>query len=66
MAFFDVEGAEVQSSNWSLENRLEAEMVLLLYDALTRRYPALRQDTSRIGIISPYKAQVCLLRSMSS
>ena len=48
----------MQSSNWSLENHLEAEMVLLLYDALTRRYPELRHDTSKIGIISPYKAQV--------
>ena len=57
VAVFDVRGTEVQSVNWSLENHEEAALILILYGALTRTYPQLK-DTNRIGIISPYKAQV--------
>ena len=58
VAFFDVEGQEAQSSNYSISNESEALMVLLLYDALTRTYPQLRADpAAHIGVISPYKAQ---------
>ena len=56
---FDVaDGDEIQSTNWSLENGAEASVVLQLYSTLTQHYPDLRQDRGRIGIISPYKAQV--------
>ena len=41
----------------SLVNRVEAEMVLRLYGALTAATPRLR-DRPAIGVISPYKAQV--------
>ncbi|KAK9812261.1 hypothetical protein WJX73_008588 [Symbiochloris irregularis] len=63
VAVFDCDwGREVQGSNFSLQNLEEAALILQLYDALVRKYPELR-DSSRIGIISPYKAQVNLLKS---
>ena len=57
-------GREVQGVNFSLQNLEEAALILQLYDALVRKYPELR-DSSRIGIISPYKAQVSWQRHIS-
>jgi AAA domain len=55
VCMFDT-GKEVVAGT-SLVNRVEAEMVMRLYGALTAAAPQLR-DRPAIGIISPYKAQV--------
>lgn len=58
LAFFDVRGQELQPPNSSsLENVLEAQLVLSLYTALVKEYSELK-DRPSFGIISPYLAQV--------
>ena len=58
LALYDVAGfEEVPEGTASLENRVEAEMVLCLYRQLITHYPQLRSGP-HIGIISPYSAQV--------
>ncbi|AOA62748.1 Putative helicase and subunit of the Nrd1 complex [Komagataella phaffii] len=62
--FIDVTGKEsTNTSNKSLFNRAEAQAVVSLIDALL----GLDRDfnfASKIGVISPYKQQVVLLRDM--
>lgn len=60
-AFFDVRGKETVQGT-SLVNRVEAELVMHIYMALTTAQPGLK-DRPAIGIISPYKAQVDLLKA---
>ncbi|KAK9812831.1 hypothetical protein WJX72_004417 [[Myrmecia] bisecta] len=61
-AFYDVAGKEmVPAGSSSLVNRVEVEMVLCIYRELVHRYPQLKR-TPAVAVISPYKAQVKLLR----
>ena len=61
LAFLDVPGSEESASGQSLQNSSEAEMALHLFSGLLERYPALRRQPGRIGIMSPYKGQVPVL-----
>ena len=58
LAFLDVPGSEESASGQSLQNSSEAEMALYLFSGLLERYPELRRQPGRIGIMSPYKGQV--------
>eukprot|EP00897_Mesotaenium_endlicherianum_P004197 jgi/Mesen1/3805/ME000206S02990 len=61
-AFFDcVDGVE-RKGRPSLSNEAEVDVVLALYDALAKRYPE-ELRPGRVGIITPYKQQLALLRS---
>ena len=59
LAFLDVPGAEEAAPGQSLQNSGEAEMALHLFSGLLERYPELRKHPGRIGIMSPYRGQVC-------
>ncbi|KAL6754526.1 AAA domain-containing protein [Haematococcus lacustris] len=62
LAFFDVAGREsIPANGASIQNKAEANMVLCIYRELVHRYPVLRK-TASVAVISPYKAQVKLLR----
>lgn len=62
--FYDVPGAEATpSGSNSLVNAAEAEVVLSLYRELIHRNPELR-GRAGVAVISPYKAQVALLRRL--
>uniref|UniRef100_A0A7S0WSL5 Helicase ATP-binding domain-containing protein n=1 Tax=Chlamydomonas leiostraca TaxID=1034604 RepID=A0A7S0WSL5_9CHLO len=61
-AFYDVAGKEsVPPNGASIQNKAEANMVLCIYRELVHKFPALRKSAS-VAVISPYKAQVKLLR----
>ncbi|KAG1657489.1 hypothetical protein FOA52_001404 [Chlamydomonas sp. UWO 241] len=65
-AFYDVAGKESNAvGSQSVQNKIEAQVVLCIYRELVHRYPALRRTPS-VGIISPYKSQVKLLRDSFS
>ncbi|KAF5835699.1 P-loop containing nucleoside triphosphate hydrolase protein [Dunaliella salina] len=62
LAFYDVAGKEsVPLNGASIENKAEANMVLCVYREMVHRNPSLRKNAS-VAVISPYKAQVKLLR----
>eukprot|EP00884_Botryococcus_braunii_P016658 jgi/Botrbrau1/3676/Bobra.0008s0007.1 len=62
LAFYDVRGKEeVDPVTASLYNETEAELVIYLFAELTDRFEELR-NSGQIAVISPYKAQVDLLR----
>lgn len=57
-AFYDVRGEEsVPEGSSSLENSVEAEIIVRLYTAMANAYPQLLNITS-VAVISPYLAQV--------
>ena len=58
LAFLDVPGNEDISPGQSLHNTSEAAAALHLFSALIERFPQLRANPSRIGIMSPYMGQV--------
>ncbi|GFR51045.1 hypothetical protein Agub_g13209, partial [Astrephomene gubernaculifera] len=61
-AFYDVAGREsTPPGGASIMNKAEAHMVLVVYRELVHAYPQLRR-TASVAVISPYKAQVKLLR----
>ncbi|KAK9909662.1 hypothetical protein WJX75_005776 [Coccomyxa subellipsoidea] len=63
LALFQVAGREaIEEGATSIINKMEAEMVLCIYRELVSRYPHLR-TSHQIAIISPYSAQVKLLRT---
>ncbi|CAL8467911.1 g7449 [Coccomyxa elongata] len=63
LALYQVAGREmVEEGATSIINKMEAEMVLCIYRELVSRYPHLR-TSHQIAIISPYSAQVKLLRA---
>ncbi|GJP43980.1 hypothetical protein CLOM_g3376 [Closterium sp. NIES-68] len=60
--FFDLhQSKDEQPPGGSWMNKDEAEFVMVLYRHLVALYPQLK-DTSDVGVISPYKHQVKLLR----
>ncbi|CAK0762015.1 hypothetical protein CVIRNUC_002915 [Coccomyxa viridis] len=62
LALFHVEGKEaIEERATSIQNAAEARMVLALYQELRARYSHL-SSSNQIAVISPYKAQVALLR----
>lgn len=64
LAFFDVVGVEkVPHGSASIVNEEEAQFVLHLYRELVSAGPELRH-TASVAVISPYKAQVKLLRNL--
>ncbi|PRW45131.1 putative helicase MAGATAMA 3 [Chlorella sorokiniana] len=64
LVFIDVKGTEtVPEGSSSLVNEREAEMVLQVYRELRHRHPELGTKPS-VAVISPYKAQVSLLRRL--
>lgn len=67
LVFLDVAcGREaVPPGGASLVNAAEAQLVLTYYCALAQRYPQISASPS-VGVISPYKAQVKLLRETFS
>ncbi|MEW5304818.1 MAG: hypothetical protein WDW36_007402 [Sanguina aurantia] len=61
-AFYDVNGKEnVPKGGGSAENKSEVSMVLSIYRELTAAHPHLRRSPC-VAVISPYKAQVKLLK----
>ncbi|GIL49937.1 hypothetical protein Vafri_6246 [Volvox africanus] len=61
-AFFDIAGKEsTPPGGASIMNKAEVHMVLVIYRELVHAYPQLRRSAS-VAVISPYKAQVKLLR----
>ncbi|PSC70977.1 putative helicase MAGATAMA 3 [Micractinium conductrix] len=65
LVFIDVKGTEtVPEGSSSLVNEKEAEMVLQLYRELRHRHAALIGAKPSVAVISPYKAQVSLLRRL--
>ncbi|KAI7846383.1 hypothetical protein COHA_000094 [Chlorella ohadii] len=64
LVLIDVKGTEtVPEGSSSLVNEREAEMVLQVYRELRHRHPELGTKPS-VAVISPYKAQVSLLRRL--
>ncbi|KAL4853029.1 putative helicase MAGATAMA 3 [Chlorella vulgaris] len=64
LVFLDVKGTEsVPEGSSSLVNEREAEVVLQMYRELRHRHPQLGKQPS-VAVISPYKAQVSLLRRL--
>lgn len=65
LVFIDVKGTEtVPEGSSSLVNEKEAEMVLQMYRELRHRHAALVGAKPSVAVISPYKAQVTLLRRL--
>jgi len=63
-AFYDLHGKEdVPEGSASLVNRAEASFVLCIYTTMLREIREL-SDGASVAIISPYKAQVSLLREL--
>lgn len=63
-AFYDVQGKEdIPDGSASIVNRAEAEFVLCLYGHMLHVVPELK-GTPSVAVISPYKAQVKLLRDL--
>ncbi|CAG9466793.1 unnamed protein product [Pedinophyceae sp. YPF-701] len=65
LAFFDVQGEEVvpgAGSGSSVSNPAEVALIIALYRAVVQLHPELA-DSGRVGVISPYKAQVRAVRS---
>ncbi|RMZ53306.1 hypothetical protein APUTEX25_004794 [Auxenochlorella protothecoides] len=64
LVFYDVPGREgTPAGSNSLVNTTEAEVVLSIYRELIHRHPELRGRPA-VAVISPYKAQVSLLRRL--
>ncbi|WIA30316.1 hypothetical protein OEZ86_000404 [Tetradesmus obliquus] len=64
-AVFDLHGKEdVPEGSASMLNRAEAQFVLCLYKDMQAAVAELRDGTASVAVISPYKAQVQLLRSL--
>eukprot|EP00898_Chlorokybus_atmophyticus_P000829 jgi/Chlat1/1747/Chrsp13S02159 len=61
-AFFNVNGKETTPQGGSHANEEEAVFALAIYQELVSKYPQLKEGR-RTGVISPYKAQVKLLRT---
>ncbi|XBW36867.1 hypothetical protein QEN19_002446 [Hanseniaspora menglaensis] len=61
--FSVVDGKEEKSSSLSLSNTKEAEFALELVDNLLKSYPKV-SFKNQIGIVSPYKEQVNLIRRL--
>ncbi|TID30357.1 hypothetical protein CANINC_001059 [Pichia inconspicua] len=60
--FFNIKGQQAKNERTqSLFNRVECNIILEIVEDLYRRYPAV-DWTAKIGIISPYKEQVRLLK----
>ncbi|KAL4448164.1 hypothetical protein ABPG75_005383 [Micractinium tetrahymenae] len=65
LVFIDVKGTEtVPEGSSSLVNEKEAEMVLQMYRELRHRHSSLVGAKPSVAVISPYKAQVSLLRRL--
>ena len=60
LAVFDVRGEEEDVAGGTRQNQVEAEVVTGLIARLLHRYSSLAPKT--IGVISPYKGQVKLIR----
>eukprot|EP00775_Hariotina_reticulata_P010999 gene10999-11153_t len=64
-ALFDLHGKEdIPEGSASIVNRAEAEFVLCLYRHMLSNVGELREGTASVAVISPYKAQVSLLRKL--
>eukprot|EP00882_Tetradesmus_deserticola_P010777 GHRQ01011380.1.p2 GENE.GHRQ01011380.1~~GHRQ01011380.1.p2 ORF type:complete len:347 (+),score=198.09 GHRQ01011380.1:181-1221(+) len=64
-AVYDLHGKEdVPDGSASMLNRAEAQFVLCLYKDMQASVPELREGSASVAVISPYKAQVQLLRSL--
>jgi len=62
--FYHVVGNEhIPEKTTSISNRAEAELIMLLYRDLIQQHPELKTQP-RIAVITPYSAQVKLIRSM--
>ncbi|CAI5744369.1 unnamed protein product [Peronospora destructor] len=62
LLFYDVQGAQSQvSGSTSLRNMNEVEVVVQLVRRLVQKFPQLEWK-KRIGIIAPYKQQICEVR----
>ncbi|KAL6928713.1 hypothetical protein ACO0SA_002042 [Hanseniaspora valbyensis] len=61
--FSVVDGKEEKSASLSLSNTKEAEFTLELVDTLLKRFPKV-SFKNQIGIVSPYKEQVRLIRRL--
>lgn len=60
--FFNIKGQQVKNERTqSLFNKIECNIILEIVEDLYRRYPTV-DWTAKIGIISPYKEQVRLLK----
>lgn len=64
-ALFDLHGKEdVPEGSASIVNRAEAEFVLCLYKHMLGQVTELQDGTASVAVISPYKAQVKLLKDL--
>lgn len=64
LVFLDTPGKETTpAGSSSIENKAEAQVVVSVYRELVHRYPTLKQRPG-VAVISPYKAQVHLLRNI--
>ncbi|KAI9139240.1 AAA domain-containing protein [Paraphysoderma sedebokerense] len=59
--FFNVHGGKERVTKHSLSNDVEAEIALQLYDRICRDNPDIN-FAGRVGIVTPYKQQLYLLR----
>ena len=62
LSFVDVSMSRDESQGTSWSNRLQSDCVIHLVRALLREYPNFMDSSSALGIISPYKGQVQLIR----
>jgi len=62
--FYDVRHSVEATQGASHHNEEEAKVVLGLYRLLVQTYPDITDFATRVGIISPYKQQVQLLRTL--
>lgn len=64
-ALFDLHGKEdVPEGSASIVNRAEAEFVLCLYKHMLGQVQELQDGTASVAVISPYKAQVKMLKDL--